>query len=286
MYGSDAATHDFIVQRGGIHDKVLRGLGNLLTARDRTDARTKVEIRSLVCKVNLGQLPEIVAGVTRRFGVLDWFGVLGLQLSVRPLLHAQACELTLGTAQGTIRSGIDEALGLGWRVCVSGLPICIIGLERAAQIASATRYHQRAGPGGNGGRATARLAMFPQKVYYPNMTRPEQGIDRAQSSKIKGRRCHLCRHFAECSGVDRRYGLHMGLDDLIPITASPPPMNTAVDADREGTSFSVIEREKIRYAEDGFAKDYLGWGFDPPDAKAREVAFVLEKLDPAPGSAS
>lgn len=281
IYGKDEETHDFIVQRKGKYRQVLAGLDNLLSVRAEMGAKTKIEVRSLVCRANLNQLPQIIQQLTARFGVLDWFGIVGSQVAAGELVHADECFVSLQEARETLCSGIDEALSLGWRVCLSGLPVCIIGPERAEHIASATQYHQLTGPAEPGGKV--QLRMFPHWAYYPTMTSPEQGVPRTASSKIKGKKCYLCDRFASCSGIDMRYVMHMGVDDLVPILKEKRAMT---DFDMEAfaqAGFECVVRDKIRYADDEFAAGYLTWGFDAKGDKLAEVNFLVEKMNLTPG---
>jgi len=120
--------------------------------------------------------------------------------------------------------------------------------------------------------------MFPNWAYYPTMTKPEEGILRTASSKIKGKSCYKCDAFRVCSGVDVRYAMQLGLGDLNPIQKG---MNTMSDYDlkaAEDAGFKILTGRKIDYSNDEFARGYLHWGLHPPKEIENETMFALEKM--------
>ena len=74
IYGAEPALHDYVVQASGAFDETVRGVLNLGQLRQR------IEIRVVIHKQTVPQLPEIAEFIARNLTFVDQVALMGLEM--------------------------------------------------------------------------------------------------------------------------------------------------------------------------------------------------------------
>lgn len=214
VYGSNEKVHDFVTKVPGSFRAIEKGLGNLFELRDEIGARTKIEVRTLVCKANYMDIPKIVKYIKSKFEKVDIFGISGLQVSIRALKWEKDAVIRIKEISGPVREALDILSVSRTKTVITNLPLCIVGKEYINFYENLSVKETKDITSSSQERI--KVNLFPHISYGPWMTEND-GTERESSSKRKGESCKSCSFYEKCSGIDRRYVERFGFEDIIPI---------------------------------------------------------------------
>lgn len=214
MYGSEDKIHDFVTKVNGSFRSLHRGIENALEIRKEVNARTKIEIRTLACKANYMDIPNIVKHVISNFDI-NIFGISGLQVSARALKWEKDAVIRIKEVAPPVREALKILKANLVKTVLTNLPLCILGSEYEEFYTG--KISERANGQPDSEKTRIKVGLFPHIGYGPWMTEAD-GIERKSTSKKKGEQCKDCYFYGQCSGIDRRYADRFGFDDLIPMT--------------------------------------------------------------------
>lgn len=199
IYSHIAKTHDLLTRHKGSFADTIGGTNNLFSIKKQNRYPLEIELKTLVCLVNMNHLPQVVGLIIEKFPQPDYFLLSSMYVSDAVFSSMHAVVPRLSRCTSVLRQSIDIAVAGGIDVCLYYIPLCILKDQKYAILCNKDRYRSDKDPD-----------------FYFDSSVPH-GIQ-LDTDSAKGENCFRCSFDSSCDGIWRSYAKEFGFDDLCPIT--------------------------------------------------------------------
>lgn len=200
VYTSDPDKHCFITQSPGSYRETIKGIENLISLRNKY--RTfEIELKTLVCSLNIASLTECVDWALRNFPGIDYFLLSSAYIPSPKQFPPNDYFVSLKDSASIVRECIDIIKSHGIKCCLYYLPFCIIEKPEYFDLCDRNDYPSDR-----------------HSDYYFDPLVPH-GIKTVPENN-KPSQCSSCMFNAKCDGVWESYLEFAGSDELQPILKS------------------------------------------------------------------
>ena len=199
IYSHIAKTHDLLTRHKGSFANTTRGIKNLFSIKEQNRYPLEIELKTLMCLLNMNHLPQIVRMIIEKFPHPDYFLLSSMYVSDAVFSSMHAIVPRLSRCTSVLRQSIDIAVAAGLNVCLYYIPLCVLKDQKYAVLCSKDRYRSDKDPD-----------------FYFDSSVPH-GI-KLKTDSAKGENCSKCSFDSGCDGIWRSYADKFGFDDLCPIT--------------------------------------------------------------------
>jgi sulfatase maturation enzyme AslB (radical SAM superfamily) len=199
IYSHIGKVHDSLTRHKGSFIATINGIRNLFAIKEQHGYPIEIELKTLICKRNLGHLPHIVNLVLQSLPQPDYFLISSMHISNAIGSSKNSIVPRLSSCASIIRQSVDIAVAAGLYVCLYYIPLCILGDQKYAEICDKNRYRSDKEPD-----------------FYFDSSVPN-GITN-MVNYAKGRNCINCCFNSRCDGIWDSYAREFGFDDLHPIS--------------------------------------------------------------------
>jgi len=199
IYSHIAQTHDFLTCHKGSFADTIRGINNLFSIKEQNRYPLEIELKTLVCLVNMSHLPQVVGLIIEKFPQPDYFLLSSMYVSDAVFSSVHAIVPRLSRCASVLRQSIDIAVAAGLDVCLYYIPLCVLKDQKYAVFCRKDNYRSDKDP----------------DLYFDSSV--PHGIQ-LDTDSAKGENCFRCSFDSSCDGIWRSYAKEFGFDDLCPIT--------------------------------------------------------------------
>ena len=199
IYSHIAKTHDLLTRHKGSFADTIRGINNLFSIREQNRHPLEIELKTLVCLMNMNHLPQIVKMIIEKFPQPNYFLFSSMYVSDAVFSSMHAIVPRLSRCAPVLRQSIDIAVAAGLDVCLYYIPLCVLKDQKYAVLCSKDKYRSDKDP----------------DLYFDSSV--PHGIQ-LDTDSAKGENCFRCSFDSSCDGIWRSYAKEFGFDDLCPIT--------------------------------------------------------------------
>lgn len=199
IYSHIAKTHDLLTRHKGSFADTVGGINNLFSIKEQNRYPLEIELKTLVCLVNMNHLPHVVRMIIEKFPQPDYFLLSSMYVSDAVFSSMDAIVPRLSRCACSLRQSIDIGVAAGLNVCLYYIPLCVLKDQKYAVLCSKDRYRSDKDP----------------DLYFDSSV--PHGIQ-IETASAKGENCSKCRFDFSCDGIWRSYADKFGFDDLCPMT--------------------------------------------------------------------
>ena len=120
LYGSTSDIHDKITNTNGSFNQAVRGIENLLKAK------VNVEIRIVVNKLNLKNLPELADFIANKFPSVLRVNIMALEMLGNAIINKERIWIPFDAANGYLHDASYSLIRRGIKTYLYNFPLCTI----------------------------------------------------------------------------------------------------------------------------------------------------------------
>ncbi len=120
LHGSSPAIHDEITRSDGSFSQTCSGLRHL------EKSHVGVEIRIVVCKPNIDDLPSIAHMITREYGYIDHVSIMAMEMTGNALVNAENVWISYRDSFVNVKQAIEILINSGINVRLYNFPLCTV----------------------------------------------------------------------------------------------------------------------------------------------------------------